>query len=118
MKPQTFSSTKLTKSETFALPSRTRGRQPAQLALVDRTDSGSGSVLRDAAQARRVEQQAAVAQAIPAEQLAGAHAAPPGRRTSIETGKTWAAPDMAWRLGSRYLRMRSRSRSSWARTSS
>ncbi len=43
---------------------------------------------RDLALALGVEQEAAVAQAIPALELIGAHDAPPGRRTSTQTGKT------------------------------
>ena len=92
---------------------------------------GEGRQLR---QARAVEQQAAVVEALPAGQdggrrggaLVALHAARsgrpgrparPGRRISTATGKTRAAPAMANRLGSTWSRMRPRSSCNWARIS-
>jgi hypothetical protein len=98
------------------------GHLPPQLVL----EMGSKRrrlVRRDGPQPCGIQEEAAVAEAVPAEEVCRAarhHTAAPsaGSRISTATGKTCACPDMAWRLGSRYLRMRSRSRSSCARISS
>ncbi|GBE47244.1 hypothetical protein BMS3Bbin12_00399 [bacterium BMS3Bbin12] len=97
-----------------------RGDPLAQVPLVE-----AGERLRRKrrhfAQARGVEEQPAVAQAVPALKFCALHASPPrpsGRRTSMQTGKTCASPDIACRLGSRCLRIRFRSLSSCSRTSS
>jgi hypothetical protein len=49
----------------------------------------------DRPQTLGVEEQATVAQVIPAEELGAAQGAPPGSRTSITTGKTWDSARMA-----------------------
>jgi hypothetical protein len=52
-------------------------------------------MLRDPSEARCVEEEAAMAQTIPTDQFDAVHGAPPGSRTSMVTGKTWAVADMA-----------------------
>lgn len=91
--------------------------KPTKFAFME-VGQGANGMLGKAVKARRVEQKAAVTQAIPTGQRAAVHVGAPGKRTSIDTGNTCAGPAMACRLGRRCLRMRSRSRSSCSRTSS
>ena len=85
--------------------------QSAGLALQPGVEDARLRENGDLALALRVEQQAAMAQVVPAREAQGS-------RTSMATGNACAFPASAWRFGRSRSTIRRRSRSNWSRASS